>query len=159
MPFYLIFVAILLMLPGLAGVLLPAVPGLPYMFLVALIFAIIDGFTHIRPYEVSILIGIVAISIAVDYMSGILGAKYGGASKQGLLSGLVGMLGGTIFFPPFGGIIGLFIGIFLAESYGRRTRQEALKAASGGVIGSVASIAINIVLGLIFIGLFAWFAL
>jgi uncharacterized protein YqgC (DUF456 family) len=154
-----IVIAILFLLPGLIGILLPVAPGIPYMFIVALIFAIINGFADLQPHEIGILGGIAVLSLIIDYAAGILGAKFGGASKEALIAGFLGLLIGTVVLPPIGGIFGLFAGIFLAETYRRRTKEEAIKAATGGVLGSVASIAINLILGLVFIGLFIWFAL
>lgn len=155
----LLIVFFLLLLPGIVGVILPVLPGLAYMFVIALVFGSIDTFNHLRGWELGILGGVAGLSLVVDYSAGVLGAKWGGASKQALGYGFIGLIAGLILFPPFGGIVGLFGGILLAEMRQHKDKKRAVKAASGGVIGSVAGMAINLVLALIFIVCFTVFAL
>lgn len=152
-------IATFLLIPGLVGVVVPLLPSLPYMFVVALIYGAIGRFAHLTGQEILILGGLAAASLTVDYLSGLLGAKYGGASSKSLAGGLVGLLIGLFLLPPIGSIIGLFLGIYLSEMYLRRSRQQAIRAATAGLLGSLAGIVINLVLALIFIGLFINFAL
>lgn len=149
----------LLLLPGLLGIIIPMLPGIPLMFLVALIFAISTNFKALGLWEIVILGVIAIVSIVVDYFSGILGAKYGGAKKWSLAWGFVGLIVGLFVFPPFGGIIGLFLGILLSELYFVKNQKKAFRAATGGLIGSLAGIIINLILALTFIILFVIFAL
>ncbi|OQA03533.1 MAG: hypothetical protein BWY68_00712 [bacterium ADurb.Bin400] len=99
-----------------------------------------------------------AASIAVDYFAGILGARYGGASKKAVLYGFVGLILGLVLLPPFGGIIGLFAGVAIAEWYSHRNKQRAVKAAAGSLIGSLTGILINLTLALLLLVLFIIFA-
>jgi len=145
-----------LMLPGLIGVLIPVLPGIPLMFLVALLFGFINRFTALTPGELGILFIIALASIVVDYLAGVLGAKYSGASAKALGAGVLGMIIGLIVLPPLGSFIGLFIGVLLVELR-HRTEREALKAATGSLIGTLAGMAINLILALLFIGLFLTF--
>src|SRR5688572_13441688 len=108
---WLLVLAVLFMLPGLAGILLPALPGIPIMFLVALGFGAIDRFVHLTGMELGILFGIALASFVVDYLAGTLGAKFGGASARATLAGLAGMVAGFFLFPPLGGFIGMFAGV------------------------------------------------
>jgi uncharacterized protein YqgC (DUF456 family) len=148
-----------LMLPGLTGILIPVLPGIPFMFIVALIFGLIDKFVHLTTIEIIILLGLTLISLVIDYASGILGARIGGASAKSTLGGLIGMIIGLIIFPPFGGIIGLFLGIAITEIAIHNNNKKALKAATGGVIGSLAGIILNLILALIFLTIFIIFSL
>lgn len=124
-----------------------------------MIYQIFDRFQHLSAIESISLLLIIIISLAVDYFSGILGAKYSGASRRSTYFGFLGMIAGLIFFPPFGGFVGLFVGILIGEFLDYKKHTQALKAATGGLIGSLAGIIINAVLALIFIGLFIVFAL
>lgn len=155
----LLIITLFLLLPGLFGVLLPAMPGVPYMFMVVLIFGVVDKFAHLSSRELFILGGIALASIVVDYLSGLIGAKFGGASLRSMASGLLGLIIGILLLPPLGGLVGLFIGILASEFYLRGNQRQALRAATGGLIGSVVGIAINLVLALGFIITFIFFAL
>ncbi|HJO89688.1 MAG: DUF456 domain-containing protein [Candidatus Pacebacteria bacterium] len=93
----------------------------------------------------------------IDYFSGIIGAKYSGASKKGLLFGFLGLILGFIFLPPFGGFVGLFVGILIAEFIIKGNEIMALKTAAGSLIGIATGIFINILLAIAFFVLFVLF--
>ncbi len=143
-------IAILFLIPGLVGTLYPVVPAVPYMFVVTLVYALFTQFARLAGWELAILAGLALVSFLVDQLSGILGAKYGGASKRALLFGFVGALAGTIFAGPVGGFVGVFTGIMIAELSQLRGHITALKAATGGLLGALAGMLVNIVIGLIF---------
>lgn len=147
-----------LLLPGFAGIVLPF-PALPYMFVVALIFGFVDRWQHLSVRELIILGVIMIVSFINDYVSGVLGAKYGGASKKSLLYGVVGMILGLIVASPFGGIPGLFIGILVAEIVMFKDHKKALKAATGSLIGTIAGMLISLFLALLFLVLFILFSI
>ncbi len=155
--FLLVAIFTVLLLPGIAGAFLP-IPGLLYMLLVALIFGFIDGFQNILLWELGVLAGIAVLSTINDYLSGILGAKYGGAGKKSVLYGFFGMLVGTFLLPPFGGLLGIFLGILLAEILRHGNKEKAVRAATGSLIGSAIGMAITLVLSIVFIFLFVIFA-
>lgn len=158
MPYYIYLTLFsILMLTGILGVIIPALPGIPIMFLLALVFGFIDKFIHLTVINVIVLLIIALASLAVDYFSGILGAKYGGASGKSMLAGMLGMIVGLVVLPPFGGIIGLFLGIIVAEIVLHGNKKRAVNAATGGLLGTLAGMAINLLLALIFMGLFIAF--
>lgn len=142
------------MVPGLAGVILPLFPGVPYMWLVALIFGMVTRFSELTLPEFGMLSALAALSLAVDYFSGVLGAKLGGASMRSLSLGLGGLMLGIFLLPPFGGIVGLFLGILIGEIREAGDRNKAIKAATGGLIGVVAGSITNLAIGIWFIGYF-----
>lgn len=154
-----LIIASLIMLTGIIGVLIPVLPGIPIMFVVALIYGFVTKFQNFASSELIILGLIALLSLAVDYSSGVIAAKYSGASKRSLFFGFVGLIVGTIVLPPFGGIIGLFIAIFLAEILTHNNKGKAYKAAKGGLLGSLTGILINLFLAILFIILFIIFAL
>jgi uncharacterized protein len=151
------YLALALALPGIAMAFIPMLPALSYMFVVALVFAIFDGFATLTSNELLILFGFVAISFIIDHSAGLLGAKYGGAHAKSLLWGILGSLIGTFTFPPVGTFIGLFVAVFIAEMYYKKNHGGALKAAGGALIGTVIGVIVNIILAIaftIFLGLF-----
>lgn len=155
----LIFIGfILLLLPGFAGIFLP-IPGLLYMFVVALINGLIDKFERLQPWELGILGGIALVGIFNDYLTGMLGAKYGGAAQKSMIYGIIGMVIGTFLLPPLGGLVGVFLGILIAEIFNHRNGQRAVRAATGGLLGSIAGMVITLILAIMFVFLFAVFVL
>lgn len=154
----LVIIFFVLMIPGIAGAFLP-LPGLLYMFIISLIFGFVDKFAHIQLWELGVLAGIALISMINDYMSGLLGAKYGGAAQKSMLYGIIGMIIGLIIFPPFGGLVGVFIGILLAEIIRGNSQEKAVRAATGGLVGSIVGMVITLILAIIFLFLFTIFAI
>ena len=155
----LLTVATLFMALGIPAVLLPFLPGISYMFLIALLFAISDHFTHITWENLAVLGSILVVSFFVDYFAGILGARYGGADRRSILFGFFGLILGLVAFPPIGGIIGLFAGIFVGEIVARKSNAAALKAATAGLIGSATGVLVNVSLAILMLGLFLYFVL
>jgi uncharacterized protein YqgC (DUF456 family) len=158
MTMILITIAALLMLPALAAVAF-MLPGVPCIFIISLMYALADHFTHVSGTDIWILGGIAVLSIVVDQSAGLIAARYGGARGKTLLFGIAGVIVGTIVLPFFGGFIGLFIGIMIGELVRNRTHHDALKAATAGVIGSLTGMVINICLGIASIALFLFFVL
>lgn len=145
----------LLLFPAIFLVFIPMLPAFLYMFAVAFLYGILDGFVHLQAGEIGMLAGIFCLSVLVDYSAGALGAKYGGASKKSIVYGFVGLLLGSVLFPPFGGLPGLFFGVFITELFFlRKSRAAAWKAAAGSFLGSMAGVVFNVILALCFFTLF-----
>lgn len=147
----------ILIFPGMFMAFIPMMPALPYMFLMAAIFGFFDRFVNLTLTNLGVLGGILITSILIDYFSGIIGAKYGGASRKGILFGFIGLIIGFVLFPPFGGFLGLFAGVLVAEFIIKRSERAALKAATGSLLGSLAGIVINTFLAVLFFTLFIIF--
>lgn len=154
----LVVIFTLLIIPGLVGIILPILPGLPYMFVVALVYGLVTGFVSLTLTELGILGLIMVGSIMISYLSGFLGAAIGGASKNALIGGTIGLLIGLLAFPPWGIFIGLYLGVLVAQYMESDNHRRALKAANSSLIGSLSGIMINLVLAIVFIFLFVIFA-
>ena len=154
----LIIFAILLLILGIGSLFLIVFPSLPFMFVIALIFGIVDNFLHLT-FSNLIILGLIALAAEViDYLSGLMGAKLGGAARISLLYGLIGMVVGLIIYPPFGSIIGLFLGIVISEIIYFKDIKKALKAGGGCLLGSLVGSLIKLILAIIFLVLFIIFA-
>jgi uncharacterized protein len=158
MAIFLIIIAALLMIPGIVAIAF-MLPGVPYLFIVSLIYGFIDRFQRLTLRDLAILGALAVLSVVVDQSAGLIAARYGGARGKTFLYGIAGAIIGTIALPLFGGFIGLFLGIMTGELMRDRTEAQAVKAATAGVIGSIAGITINIVLGTIFLALFLAFVI
>ena len=109
-------IAVLLMLVGVAGTVLPALPGVPLIFGGVLLAAWIDDFQRISVATVVVLAVIAVVAIIIDYVAAALSAKRVGASKQGIIGAALGTLAGVftglwglLFMPLVGAAIGEFI--------------------------------------------------
>jgi uncharacterized protein YqgC (DUF456 family) len=154
-----LIIASLLVAAGIPLAFVPMLPALSYMFVVALLFGIYDGLVALTAENLIVLAALVAASVIVDNSAGLLGAKYGGAHGKSLLWGMLGAIIGTFAFPIFGSLVGLFIAVLSAEVYYKKTNRQAVKAASGALLGAAAGIAVNVVLGIAFLATFIVFAL
>ena len=155
---FIIMLFALALLPGIVGVIIPVLPGLPYMFVVAVIYGFVNHFQALTGMELLWLAGLTVLSIIVDYLAGILGASFGGATGWSVGIGMIGFIIGMLLLPPFGGPIGLFLAVLLAELYQFR-KAQAFKAATGALIGSAVGMLINLLLAFGFVTLFVVFAL
>jgi len=90
--------------------------------------------------------GIVTLIVgALDYVIPLLGVRRYGASKWGVWGSVAGMIIG-LFYPPFGMIIGAFVGAVLAEWLVKRKGGDALKAGWGAFIGTLTGIVLKLLL-------------
>lgn len=125
----LLFVTLLAMLVGLAGSVLPALPGVPLIFVSALVYAYITDFAVVGGWVVALLGLFAALALVADFVGTSYGARRFGASNWGTaggaIGGLLGALAGLLFLgigSLFGLILGSVAGVFLGE-YLRRRRH------------------------------------
>ncbi|MGA2667063.1 MAG: DUF456 domain-containing protein [Patescibacteria group bacterium] len=158
---YLILVMVfsLLILVGAASFLLMIFPAHLYLLAITLVFGFIDHFQHLKFWEWGILAGVVVIMTLVDWLAGLLGAQFSGASKKSLWWGLIGMIIGLLVFPPFGSLIGLFLGVLIVELIYYKEYRRAFRAAAGSLLGKISGTILNLILAILFLILFIFFAL
>lgn len=134
------------MILGIAGCLLPMLPGPPlsYLGLIAIHFSSKIDFSS----KFLISWGIIVILVSIlDYVIPIWGTKYFGGSKYGVWGSMAGLLAG-LFIPPVGIIIGPFLGAVVGEMLAGN-KQNALKAGFGSFIGFLAGTVIKLLVSLI----------
>ena len=139
----LIIIGLLVSIVGLIGCVIPALPGPPLSFLALVILelAIENAFSLDFYYLWG---GITIVVVILDYVLPILGAKAYRASKFGIWGSIIGMIVGIIFFPPFGMILGLFIGAVAGEVFAGKKEWEALKVGSATFFASMLMIFIKL---------------
>ncbi|MEE9449591.1 MAG: DUF456 domain-containing protein [Ignavibacteriaceae bacterium] len=150
----LIILGFLVAIAGIAGCIIPAIPGplLNFVSLLILEIAIEDAFSM----EFYIIWGIITILVTVlDYVLPLFGAKVYKASGYGIWGSILGMIIGTIFFPPFGMILGLLIGAVAGELIAGKKGSEAMKVGAvtflTGLLMIVVKLAVSGVLTYYFI--------
>ncbi len=121
--------AALLVLTGLAGVVLPALPGIPLIFGGLLMAAWLDGFAHIGGITLGILGALTVLSLLIELAASVVGAQRVGASTLALTGAAIGTVLGL-----FGGLIGLLFAPLAGAAIGEYiARRDALQAARVGL--------------------------
>jgi len=153
-------IAAILVLVGLAGIILPALPGIPLIFAGMLLAAWTDGFDKVGPGLLVALGVLTLLSVAVDFWAAAVGARRVGASRLAIVGAVVGTFAG-LFFGPLGLFVGPFAGAVAGELlHGRRLDAGgmglATKVGFGTWLGIVFGIALKLMLAFAMLGLFAW---
>lgn len=152
----LLWLAVLaLVLVGLAGAVLPALPGLPLVFIGLWLGAWIDGYARVGTTTLIILGVLVAVGIAVDFVASALGAKRVGASPQAIWGSLIGSIVGIFFGLP-GIILGPFVGAVLGELAARSNMSQAANVGIATWMGLLFGTLAKLALSLVMIGIFAF---
>ncbi len=144
--------AFILILVGLAGTIIPALPGIPMIFAGAWLIAYMEDYMYFG-WGTLIALGVLTvISIIIDWVSQSMGAQKAGATKLGLTGAFLG----TIVGIPFG-LVGIFlfpvIGAFVGEMIGHRDMRKAGKVSWATWIGMIAGIAAKLAIAFIMIGI------
>jgi uncharacterized protein len=128
-----LILAILLMLGGIAGCLLPFLPGPPLSYAALLIMQLRSD-PPFTPKFLWIWAAVTLVVTLLDYFIPIYGTRKFGGTSYGVWGCTIGLLVG-IFVPPWGLIVGPFAGAFIGEMIGNTNTDIALKAAMGSFLG------------------------
>ena len=151
-------IAAVFVIVGLIGTILPAIPGLPLMFVGMVIAAWADDFSKVSILTLVFLGILTVLSFGVDFMAARMGAKRVGASKYALIGAVLGTFGG-IFFGPLGLFVGPFVGAAVGELFHIRDIRRATHVGIGTTLGIIVGIVFKLGLAFAMLGLFAfaWF--
>lgn len=145
MDILLIILGGLFLLLGLAGCVLPVLPGPPIAYLGLLLLHWTDR-VHFSGAQL-VVWGILVIIVQIlDYVTPVVGTKYSGGSKWGNWGCVIGTFVGLFIFPPWGILLGPFVGAFLGELIGGKRSLEAFRAGIGAFIGFLLSVVLKVVL-------------
>lgn len=133
MDVLLIVIAVLLLVAGIAGCVLPVLPGPPLGYVGLLLLHLTDK-VDFSTSLLLIWLAIVVVLQVLDYVTPMLGSKYGGGTEFGNRGSLAGTILG-LFFLPWGIIVGPFLGAVAGELLGGSDLHHALKSGVGSLIG------------------------
>lgn len=150
-------IAAILVAVGIAGTILPALPGLPLVFAGMLLGAWAGGFEHVGVPMLVVLGLLTALSLVVDFWATALGAKRVGASGKAVAGAVLGTFVG-IFFGPLGLLAGPFAGALAGELLHGRDIGQATRVGFGTWLGVVFGTVLKLALAFTMLGLFvlAW---
>jgi hypothetical protein len=143
MDYFLLAIAIILIIGGLLGCILPIIPGPPLSFLGILVL----HFTEFAEYSTNFLLILAFIAILVtvlDYIVPVWGTKKFGGTKAGMWGATIGMVIGMIFFGPFGLIIGPLVGAIVGESLKGANNKDAFRAGMGAFFGFLTGVGLKL---------------
>lgn len=144
------------MLVGLAGCILPFLPGPPLCFVALLV----QQFQSTPPYTARFLLiwgGITLVVTLLDYIIPVYGTRRFGGTRYGMWGCVLGLLAG-LWLGPLGIIVGPFVGAFVGELLGNAKSEHALRAAFGSfagfLMGTLLKLIVCFVMGWYFIDAF-----
>jgi hypothetical protein len=146
-----------LIVAGLAGTVLPALPGTALVLGGIVLGAWIDDFTRVGPGMLSVIAVLAVVAWVLDYVAGLLGARKAGASRLALIGAAVGTVAGLLM-----GLVGVLfmplVGAALGEWWARRDQaqagQQAVRVGVATWLGLMAGLLAKVVIACVMVGLF-----
>lgn len=149
-----IVIGSLLLIVGIIGCVLPVLPGQILSWGSLLMLQL----TSNPPFTAEFIVTWALVTAGVtllDYYVPIWGTKKLGGSKKGIWGATIGLVVGIFFFPPFGLIVGPFVGAYLGELVAGKDSRTAFRSGLGSFIGFVAGtlmkLAISVIMGYHFV--------
>jgi uncharacterized protein YqgC (DUF456 family) len=143
-----------LILAGLAGIVLPALPGTILVLAGIVLGAWIDDFTRVGWLAVASVTVLAVLAWLMDYVAAVLGAKRAGASRQALVGAAIGTVAGV-----FMGLVGVLfmplVGAAVGEYMARREHGQAVRVGIATWLGLMAGMLAKFVLAFMMIGIYA----
>jgi hypothetical protein len=147
--------AAILVLVGIAGTILPMLPGIPLVFAGLFIGAWLDGFTKVSVLTI-IIIGLIALlALIIEFVASFITVKKAGASQYALWGAAIGGLIG-FFTGPFGLIIGTAVGAAIGELLAEKETSQATAVGIAAGLGFIIALAAKVVLLVIMLAIFAY---
>lgn len=141
-----LLVALTLLVAGVVGSVLPAMPGALLSLVGIYLYWWSSGFASPGPVLLAVLTIVGLFTIAVDYLGGAISARVGGATLR--TTALAAVVGLVLFFVagPLGILVGVAATVFLAEYYRSREARASGRAAVFATVGLLASTAVQVLL-------------
>lgn len=152
--------AVIVVIVGVAGIVIPGLPGPILIFAGLVLAAWSDGFAHVGVFTL-VAIGVLTVATyVIDVAVMAMGMKHLGATKRAMAGAAIGTLAGLFLGLP-GVIIGPFAGAVLGELTAQRDIRLAGRAGAAAWIGIVLGTAAKVSLAFVMIGIFlaAWFVM
>ncbi len=151
------------MLVGLAGTVLPALPGIELIWLAAVAYGVVawfaSGFSWWGVLMLILITILLIVGEALTFVVAQTAAVKTGASWQAVIASIVLGLIGMFIIPIVGALLGAMLGVFLVEYYRRRKWKEALRATTGTLWGYGLAIGAQFVIGVVMMGIWGLWVL
>jgi uncharacterized protein YqgC (DUF456 family) len=145
--------SVLLILVGVAGTVLPALPGTLFVLAGIVLGAWIDDFTRVGTASVVVVSVLAVLAWLLDFVAGLLGAKRAGASRQAVIGAALGTVVGL-----FMGLVGVLfmplVGAAAGELLARRDHRRAAHVGVATWLGIMVGLVAKVVIAFMMIGVF-----
>ena len=148
-------IVLAIMLFGLFGLIIPVLPGLVIIWVPALVYGILTGFTLLSGILFAVMTVLMIVGNLVDNVVMGTRARQQGASWLAIGVALAAGVLGSLAFPPFGGLVAALIGLFAVEFYRLKDFQRAIASTRSMAIGCGWAAVIRFGIGTIMILLWA----
>jgi uncharacterized protein YqgC (DUF456 family) len=138
---------------GLAGTVLPLLPGTLLVWGGVLLGAWIDDFARVSVMTVVIISILAVLAWALDFVAGLIGAKRVGASKWALVGAALGTVVG-IFMGLVGVLFMPLVGAAIGEYWSQRNQRRVAKVAFATWLGLMVGMVAKVVLSFVMVGIF-----
>lgn len=128
---------------GIIGCILPVLPGPLLSWLSLLLFLLLPEH-EVGAWTLGITFVLMLAVTAIDFVIPVLGAKRFGASREGIIGGMLGIVIGLFFFPPLGIILGPLIGTVVGDMIAGGTFAAAFNSGMGSLIGFLVGTSIKL---------------
>jgi len=145
--------AALLIVVGFAGLILPAVPGIPLVFSGLVLLAWAENFAYVGWITLTLLGVLALLSYGVDLLAAAFGARKFGASPRAVAGAALGALAGLFFGLP-GIVLGPFVGAVIGEFSRRASAKAAMQAGVGATLGLLFGVLLKLALAFSMVGVF-----
>jgi hypothetical protein len=145
--------AALIVIGGLAGTVVPALPGVPMILAGLVLAAWSTDFEPVGWGTLGILAVLTVLAVIIDILSAAFGAKRQGASPRAFWGATLGAIVG-MFFGLAGILLGPFIGAVAAELAAGSGAQQAGRSGYGVWIGLVLGTAAKLAIAFLMLGIF-----
>lgn len=152
-PTLLHVLAAVLVVLGLAGTVLPLLPGVLLVFAGLVVAAWADGFVRVGAWGIGVLAALAALALLADFLGSVFGAKRAGASPLALVGATIGAIVGLLFGIP-GLILGPFVGAVAGEYIARQRLDQAGRVGLGTWLGLVFAAVTKVVIAFLMIATF-----
>ena len=133
----LIIIGAICLIVGIVGSILPALPGPPLSYIGILLLHFTDR-VQFTTTQLIIWAVLVILTVVADYLLPVIGVKKWNGTNWGNAGCIIGTIAGMFIFPPWGIILGPFVGAVLGELlFAKKNTPEALKAGFGAFLGFV----------------------
>lgn len=156
MDVFLVILGLILVLLGIAGSVLPVLPG-PILGWFGLLSVYLSSWVPVNRYVLGITLVLSVAIFILDYIIPSMGAKRYGGSKKGATGATLGMIAGLLLPIPLGFVIGAFAGAFIGEIiHQHNDLKRAWRSAVGSFMGFLTSTGLKLLVSLFFLGLYVY---
>jgi uncharacterized protein YqgC (DUF456 family) len=141
---FLIIIGLILAIAGMVGCILPILPGPLLSFCALILLSWIKNWQIFSQAFLIVMGAVTVLLMLLDYVAPALGAKRYGASRRGLWGSAIGMIIGIFFIPPWGMIVGAFVGALVGELASGKSGRKALRAGWGILMGNVVVVGLKL---------------